>query len=201
MVELAILGRALGFAFAAGVNLYATVVLIGLVQRLGWVPLPPQFAVFGSPWVIGIAGALFVAEFIADKVPWLDTIWDGIHSAVRPLGGALLAVTALGEAHAALQGGAALVGALTAGASHFTKAGTRAMLNANPQPFSHWVLSLTEDVFALALTALALWHPGVAFVACLLLWLAILLSARLLVRAIKRRFLTPPPAGAPPAVP
>ncbi len=197
MIEMAVLGRLLAFGLAAGFNLYATVAVIGLALHLDWVTLPPQFAVFDSPWLIGAASVLFLLEFVADKVPWLDTVWDGIHTAVRPLGGALLAVMALGEAHPALQGAAALAGALAAGASHFTKAGTRAMVNASPEPFSNWMLSLTEDVFVVALTGLALRHPGAALVVCVALLLAILLSARLLVRAIKRRFLSPSAAGLP----
>lgn len=191
MEDLAVLGRTLAFAVAAGVNLYATVAVIGLAQHFGWVALPPQFEAFGSPWVIGIAGFLFLVEFVADKVPWLDTVWDGIHTAVRPLGGALLAVTSLGEAHPALQGAAALAGALTAGGSHFTKAGTRAMVNASPEPFSNWFLSLAEDAFVIALTTMALQHPLLALAVCAVLFLVIALSARMLVRAIKRRFLSP----------
>lgn len=196
MVELATLGRVLALAFAAGVNLYATVAVVGLAQATGWVSLPPQFAVFGSPWVIAAAGMLFLAEFVADKVPWLDTVWDGIHSAVRPLGGALLAVLSVGEAHPALQGGAALLGALVAGASHFTKAGTRAMVNASAAPVANWTLSLTEDVMAIGLAALALRHPLGSLAVCVVALVAIAASARLLVRAIKRRFLSPTPVGA-----
>lgn len=195
MLELAVLGRLLAFAFAAGVNLYGTVALIGLAQRFGWADLPAAFEVFGSPWVIGAASLLFAVEFVADKVPWLDTIWDGIHTAVRPLGGALLAVTTLGEAPLAAQGGAAVAGAVTAAASHFTKAGTRAMVNANPEPFSNWLLSLAEDALVLALVALALRHPVLALAACVVLLVVALLSARLLVHAIRRRFLSPPAAG------
>lgn len=197
MVDLALLGRALALAFAAGVNLYATVVVVGLSVAAGWVALPPQFAILGSPWVIGAAGVLFLVEFIADKVPWLDTVWDGIHCAVRPLGGALLAVITVGEAHAALQGGAALVGALTAAASHFTKAGTRAMVNASPSPYANWLISLAEDVFVVVLASLALRHPLVALAAFAALALAIVFSGRALARAIKRRFLSAGPSASP----
>lgn len=188
---LALLGRALALAFAAGVNLYATVAVVGLAQWSGWVPLPPQFEIFGSPWVVGAAGLLFLVEFVADKVPWLDTVWDGIHTAVRPLGGALLAVTTVGDTHPALQGGVALAGALVAATSHFTKAGTRAMVNASPSSPANWTISLAEDLFVLGLSALALRRPVAALVAWVVLAIAILASARLLVRAIKRRFLRP----------
>jgi hypothetical protein len=191
MEHWAVLGRTLGLSFAAGVNLYATVALIGLAQLYGWADLPPAFEPFASPWVIGIAAVLFVVEFVADKIPWLDTVWDGIHTAARPLGGALLAVTTMGEAGTGMQAAAAVVGALTAGSSHLTKAGTRAMVNASPEPFSNWFLSLAEDLFVIALTTIALEHPLAALAACVLLLAIIALSARMLVRAIKRRFLRP----------
>jgi hypothetical protein len=92
------LGRTLGFSMAAGVNLYATVALLGLAARYGWVALPEQFQIFNNPWVIGAAGILYVVEFFADKIPWVDTMWDTVHTFVRPVGGALVAVAALGEA-------------------------------------------------------------------------------------------------------
>jgi hypothetical protein len=185
------LGQALGFSFAAGVNLYATIAVIGLARHLNAMAVPDQLAVFDNPWVIGGALVLFLVEFVADKVPWLDTVWDGIHTAVRPLGGALIAVVALGETSWYLQGAAAVVGIVTAASSHFTKAGTRAMVNASPEPFSNWVLSLVEDVFVLALTTLALSHPVLTAIICLVLLVAIALSARAMFRAIRRRFFSP----------
>src|SRR6478672_2450304 len=90
------LGRMLGFSFAAGINLYATVAILGLATRFGWVDLPPQFRVFDNNWIIGGALALYAVEFIADKVPWVDSVWDAVHTVVRPLGGALIAVAAMG---------------------------------------------------------------------------------------------------------
>ena len=196
MELLATLGRTLALSFACGINLYATVAILGLARHFGWAPLPDQFEVFDNPWVIGVSGVLFLVEFVADKIPWLDTVWDGIHTAVRPLGGALVAVATLGEADPVMQGAVALLGALTAGSSHFAKAGTRAMVNASPEPFSNWFISLVEDVLVLALATVALRHPLVALVLCLALFAAIALSATLIVRAIKRRFLRPPPPPA-----
>jgi hypothetical protein len=193
MELLVTLGRTLAFSFACGINLYATVVILGLAQRSGWVDLPAQFAVFDNVWLIGGAAVLFVIEFVADKVPWLDTIWDGIHSAVRPLGGALVAVATLGEADATTQGAVALLGALTAGSSHFAKAGTRAMVNASPEPFSNWFISLVEDVLVLGLATVALRHPVVALAVCLVLFGVLAFSATMIVRAVRRRFLRPPP--------
>ena len=97
MEILATLGRTLGFSLAAGVNLYATVAVLGLASRYGWVQLPEQFAVFDNPWIIGAAGVLYVIEFVADKIPWVDSIWDSVHTIIRPVGGALIAVAALGD--------------------------------------------------------------------------------------------------------
>jgi hypothetical protein len=191
---LATLGRTLACSFACGINLYATVAILGVVRHFGWVALPDQFGVFDNPWVIGSACFLFLVEFVADKVPWLDTLWDGIHTAVRPLGGALNAVATLGEADPVLQGAVALLGGLTAGSSHFAKAGTRAMVNASPTPSANWFISLAEDVLVLGLATIALRHPLVALAVCLALFVAIALSATLIVRAIKRRFLRPPTA-------
>ena len=143
----ATLGRTLGFAFAAGINLYATVAILGLASRYGWVALPPQYQVFDNNWIIGTAIALYVIEFFADKIPWVDSAWDAVHTVIRPVGGALIAVATLGEASPATKTVIGLVGAAVAAGSHFSKAGTRVMANASPEPFSNWILSLGEDAF------------------------------------------------------
>src|SRR6476619_3038056 len=87
----------MGFSFAAGLNLYATVAILGLASRYGWVALPPQYQVFDNTWIIGAAIVLYVVEFVADKIPWVDSIWDAVHSIVRPIGGAAIAVATLGD--------------------------------------------------------------------------------------------------------
>lgn len=195
MELLATLGRTFGFSLAAGVNLYATVAILGLASRYEWVSLPEQFRIFDNPWVIYTALALYVVEFVADKVPWLDTIWDGIHTAIRPLGGALVAVTTLGEASPALQGIVALLGGGLAASSHATKATARVTANASPEPFSNWALSLGEDAFVIGVALVAIEYPllslGVVAVSVALLVFVLL---RLL-RFIRRRlFGAPPPA-------
>src|SRR5215469_12608438 len=86
-----VIGRVLGFSFAAGINLYATVAMLGLATRFGWVDLPPQYRVFDNNWIIGAAIVLYLVEFVADKIPWLDSLWDAVHTVVRPAGGALIA--------------------------------------------------------------------------------------------------------------
>lgn len=181
------LGRTLGFSMAAGVNLYATVAILGLASRYDWVALPAQFAVFDHDVVIYAAFALFVIEFVADKIPWLDTLWDGVHTAIRPLGGALIAVSTLGEATPALQGVVALLGGGLAASSHLTKAGTRVTVNASPEPFSNWLLSLSEDVFVFALAALALKFPLLALAVVAIAFVLCVVTIVFVVRTLRRR--------------
>ena len=159
---LAVLGRTLGFSFAAGVNLYATVAILGLSARFGWVELPEQFQIFNSDLVIGAALILYAIEFAADKIPWVDTLWDSVHTFIRPVGGALIAVAALGEASPTVEGLVALVGGTVAAGSHFTKAGARVAVNASPEPVSNWILSIGEDLVAVAIGYLALAYPVAA---------------------------------------
>lgn len=188
MELIAVLGRTAAFSFAAGLNLYATVAMLGLAARFDWVALPPQFSLFDNSWVIGVALALYVVEFVADKIPIVDTIWDVVHTAIRPLGGALIAVTSLGEASPGVQGLVALLGGTLAAGSHLTKAGTRAAANTSPEPFSNWLLSLAEDGFVVALGVLALSYPMVALAIVLVSMALIVAFATVLIRAIRRRF-------------
>jgi hypothetical protein len=180
------LGRTLGFSLAAGVNLYATVALLGLASRYGWVSLPEQFQVFNNPWVIGFAGFLYVVEFFADKIPWVDTMWDTVHTFVRPVGGALIAVAALGDASPATEGVVALLGGAVAAGSHLTKAGTRVAANASPEPFSNWALSLAEDAFVVALGLVTLKYPLLALAISALLLLTMVVTARWIWRWVRR---------------
>src|SRR4029079_11153612 len=98
------LGGTMGFSFAAGINLYATVAILGLASRFDWVSLPPQFKVFDNDIVIGAAIVMYVIEFVADKIPWVDSMWDGVHTVIRPIGGALIAVATLGHARPPIAG-------------------------------------------------------------------------------------------------
>jgi hypothetical protein len=196
MIELlATVGRTLGFSFAAGINLYATVAVLGLAKRYGWVELPEQFAVFDNDVVIGAAVVLYLVEFVADKVPWVDSLWDTVHTVIRPLGGAIIAVAALGEASPTVEGLMALMGGTIAAGTHFTKAGTRAVVNTSPEPFSNWVLSLAEDAFVIGLVALALAYPVAAAVVVLIGTALMLVFAAWIVRAIRRRWTRGRPAA------
>lgn len=184
--------RVIPFAFASGVNLYATVGVLGLCSRYGLVTLPDQFRGLDHPIVIGLALTMYVVEFVADKVPWLDTAWDAVHTLVRPVGGALVAVAAMGEnAQPLLLGLAALVGGSVAMTTHVTKAGTRAVANTSPEPFTNWGLSLAEDIFVVALTWFALQHPLAAAAVAIALLVAIVATATWIVRAARRRFARP----------
>ena len=197
MEFLTFLGRTLGFSFAAGINLYATVAVIGLASRFGWVRLPAEYQVFDNDWVIGGALVLYVVEFFADTIPWVDTLWDGLHSLIRPIGGAIVAVAGLGEASPATQVAIALLGGTVAAGSHAAKAGTRVAANTSPEPFSNWTLSIGEDVFVLGLAALAIQYPIAALTVSVLLLVTLILLVRTIVRAFRRRFRSPgeAPAG------
>lgn len=182
-----VLGRTIPFALASGINLYATVAVLGLVSRFGWVQLPDQFRGFEHPAIIGAALTMYVLEFVADKIPWVDSVWDAVHTVIRPLGGAVVAVTALGESTPTLQAVVALIGGSVAMTSHLSKAGTRAVVNTSPEPFSNWVLSLVEDLFAIAFSWVALSHPYLALLVSVVILTVIVMSASVLYRAVRRR--------------
>jgi hypothetical protein len=182
------LGRTMGFSFAAGINLYATVAILGLATRFGWVDLPEQYRVFDNNIIITVAIVLYVIEFFADKIPWLDSIWDAVHTAIRPVGGALIAVATLGHASPTVTGLVALLGGALATSTHLTKAGTRAAANTSPEPFSNWILSLAEDAFVIGLGALALKFPIVAAAVVIVGVVLILMFASWIVRAVRRRW-------------
>lgn len=193
-MDLTTLGRTLGFSFAAGVNLYATVAILGLASRYGWVSLPPQYQAFNSNLVIGVAIAMYLIEFLADKIPYFDSLWDAIHTAIRPLGGALIAVTTLGDASPTVEALIALLGGAVAAGSHLTKTSTRAAANASPEPFSNWILSVGEDLFVVGLGYLALKHPIAALVVAGTLVILILVFAAVIVRTVRAWFRRRAPA-------
>jgi hypothetical protein len=194
MEMLVALGRTLGFSLTSGVNLYATVAILGLAARYDWVDLPPQYEAFASDWVIGLALMLYAVEFIADKIPWVDSVWDTIHTFIRPVGGALVAATTIGDASPTFEVIIALLGGTVAAGSHFTKASTRVAANASPEPFSNWALSFVEDVFVIGLGLLALKYPLVALAVTVLILIAIVMAVRWIVRklrSVRRRDVVP----------
>jgi hypothetical protein len=153
------LGLALGAGFSSGLNLYATVATLGLLERFGVIHLPPSLHGLSHPGVLGIAVVLYVLEFFADKIPYIDTAWDVIHTFIRPPAAAFLAFSAAGAAPAEWRWGAALLAGGVALTSHGTKASARAAVNTTPEPFSNWILSFGEDALAVWLTWMATVHP------------------------------------------
>src|SRR6266478_4672541 len=153
------LGLALGVGFSSGLNLYAKVATLGLLQRFGVLHLPPGLQILSLSWVLAIAIALYLLEFFADKIPYFDTFWDAIHTFIRPPAAALLAFAAAGTAPPEWRWGAALLAGGVALTSHGTKASARAAVNASPEPFSNWILSFGEDLLAVWLTWMATVHP------------------------------------------
>jgi uncharacterized membrane protein HdeD (DUF308 family) len=164
-----LLSAVLGLSFASGLNSYATVLCLGLLQRFEVVHLPDGLSIVGSIPVLAVAGVLYFVEFFADKVPWFDTVWDGLHTFIRPLAGAVLAYGVAGNIDPKWQVVAALVGGGVALTSHAAKATTRAAVNVSPEPFSNWILSLTEDVVSFGLVWLVVSHPVIALAVVLTL--------------------------------
>lgn len=201
MSPLETLGFALGTSFASGLNLYLTVAVAGLLQRFGIVQLPASLDVLAHPAVLGIAITLFVIEFIADKVPYVDTVWDAVHTFIRPPAAALLSYSAFaGEGiPEEMKLGAALLAGSVALTSHGAKASTRAAANMSPEPFSNWTLSFLEDGIVVFLAWMAAEHPLItAGIVVVLLILATLLIWKLfgfLRRAIARLRAGPTPAS------
>jgi len=187
-VDLITLGRTLGFSFTAGINLYATVAILGLASRYGWVELPPQFQAFNNDVVIGAALVMYLIEFFADKIPYVDSLWDVVHTAIRPIGGAFIAVTTLGDVSPTAEALVALLGGTVAAGTHLTKTSSRAAANASPEPFSNWLLSLGEDLFVVGLGYLALKYPVAALVVAGILLLLIVVFAAVIIRTVRRWF-------------
>ena len=180
---------ALGFAALAGINLYLVVLVTGLAIRFEWVDLLTQYeslAVLGNWWVIGTAGTLFLIEFFADKIPWVDSTWDSVHTVVRPVGGILLALGALGELDPAMSVVAALLAGGTSLATHTAKAGGRLLINLSPEPVSNTVASVSEDGLVIGGLVLAAVAPTVAlfaFVALVILAVVIVTKSWGLLRS------------------
>jgi hypothetical protein len=188
------LGLALGAGFSSGLNLYATVATLGLLERFGVIHLPASLHVLSHPVVLVIAVILYVLEFFADKIPYVDTVWDVVHTFIRPPAAALLAYSAVGAAPAEWRWGAALLAGGVALTSHSTKASTRAAVNTTPEPFSNWALSLGEDVLAVWLTWMATAHPiATTVIVVALLAVSVFLLSRLFRfarRVLQRLFAT-----------
>jgi uncharacterized membrane protein len=154
-----------GLSWASGLRLYMTLFIAGWFGRMGWIALPPSLHVLESPWVIGITGVLMVIEFLADKVPGVDSVWDAIHTFIRIPAGAILAAAAMGSnMDPTWTAVAGIIGGTFAAGAHATKAGSRALINTSPEPFTNWTASVSEDATVLAGLWAAFYHPWVLVV-------------------------------------
>lgn len=165
---------AAGLAWGSGIRLYAVLFLAGLMGRLGYTELPANLEVLEHPAVLGASGFMFIIEFCADKVPAFDTLWDAAHTFIRIPAGALLAALALPSQEPALVLAAAILGGALASAVHLTKAGSRALINSSPEPFTNWAASFGEDALLVGGLWMAFKHP-LAFFAGLAVFLLLAL--------------------------
>ncbi|MBW2398303.1 MAG: DUF4126 domain-containing protein [Deltaproteobacteria bacterium] len=166
----------MGIGWASGINLYATICMLGLLGTTGHLALPPDLVLLQDPMVIFVAGAMYLIEFFADKIPGIDTGWDVIHTFIRIPAGAILAAGAIGDLAPGAELAAALAGGTLAAGAHATKAGTRAIINASPEPITNWTASILEDVAVIGGLWTALQNPvlflvGLAAFFALAIWL------------------------------
>ncbi|MFA7386531.1 MAG: DUF4126 domain-containing protein [Thiohalobacteraceae bacterium] len=161
----------MGVAWASGINLYAAVFMLGYLGMTGNIELPPDLLVLSDPLVLAAAGFMYCVEFFADKAPGVDTGWDSIHTFIRIPAGAVLAAGAVGDVSQAAQLAAGLLGGTLAAGSHITKAGSRVLINASPEPFTNWTASVAEDLAVVAGLWAALHYP-VLFLTLLALFIA-----------------------------
>ena len=161
-------GLLLGGSWASGINLYLTTAGLGVAQNLGWIALPGDLDIISHPLVIAVAASLYTIEFVADKIPLVDSTWDAIHTAIRPVGGAALGYMAMAGAGPAVQLPVALLTGAVSADSHLTKATTRAAINTSPEPVTNSVASVTEDVAVVGVLFLIMRHPVIAAVLVIL---------------------------------
>jgi hypothetical protein len=175
-------------SFAAGLNLYATIATLGLLARGGVLVLPGELGILADWWVIGISGALFLVEFVADKIPVFDLAWNAVQTFIRVPAGALLSYHATSALGPQWQLAAAAIGGLVALASHGGKTAARAAVTASPEPFSNFALSTLEDAFAISVTWFATHHPFIAAGTVLVIVALIVVFVRTIVRAMRWMF-------------
>ena len=183
--ELAI---AAALAWGAGLRLYATLFCVGLAGMLGWVELPSHLRALESPLVLAASGFMTFVEFFADKIPWVDSLWDVVHTFIRIPAGAALAAAVFGDNGAAAALAAALIGGAISGGAHLSKAGGRATINASPEPFSNWLASFTEDAVVPAGLWLAFAHPVVFLILLAMFAILTILMIRWIGRGLVRLY-------------
>jgi len=179
------LAIAMGAGWVSGINLYAAVATLGLLGRFAHLRLPGELDILTSWWIIGLAVALYLVEFVADKVPYVDNIWDAIHTFIRVPAGAVLAATAFGDFDRGVQVAAFLLGGGLALSAHGTKASARAAINLSPEPASNVVMSLTEDVIAVGSVLLSVFAPFILFAVIAVFLIISFLMVRKIMSAMK----------------
>ena len=195
-----LLALALASAVASGLNAYASVAMIGLLQRYAVIHLPPPMNALSQDWVVAVAAALFVIEFFADKIPYFDNLWDAIHTFIRVPVGAGLAAGFFADQTAPWQALMAVVGGALALQSHGTKASARLAVNTSPEPFSNWALSLAEDALVVVLLWMAALHPYLTLAILAALVVVFILLLRVILRGLRRLLARlRGPLGAPPS--
>lgn len=195
-MDLTTLGFAMGSSWLSGINLYATVATLGLLERFHFVQLPGDLAYLSHPWVIATALALFAVEFIADKIPAVDSIWDMVHTFIRIPAGAILAASAFAHFDPKVRLLALLIGGTLALSSHGTKTATRLTANMSPEPFSNILLSLIEDVFTIGMSVIMAMHPIVIVIIVTIGLITSILLFRIIRRALRKLFRREATAGA-----
>ena len=190
-----IIALTMGAAWASGINLYAAILMLGVLGMTGNIVLPPDLQILANPIVVVAAGLMYLVEFVADKIPGVDTGWDTVQTFVRIPLGALLAAGAVGNVNPPLALAAAIAGGGLAAGTHAAKSGARVIINTSPEPFSNWIVSLLEDFAVIAGLWAALYHPWV-FVALLIVFILLLVwllpklwrGVKMIFRVISRLF-------------
>ncbi|HYY56571.1 MAG TPA: DUF4126 domain-containing protein [Pyrinomonadaceae bacterium] len=181
-----ILGLAFGAAWTSGINLYATVAVLGLLEHYGLARLPGSLHVLDNWIIIGVALFLYAIEFVADKIPYVDTVWDAVHTFIRVPAGAVIAASATSDISPPVQVLALLLGGGLALSTHGTKATARAAANTSPEPLTNWTLSIIEDIFAVGAVVLAVLYPAAILVVILIFLLVLAWILPKVVRRVRR---------------
>jgi hypothetical protein len=182
------IGVLFGSSWASGVNLYLTVAGLGIASRFGWINLPGNMDAISHPLVILVAVLIYAVEFFADKIPLVDSIWDSIHTFIRPVGGAALAYMAMADVGPAIQVPVALLSGAIAMDSHLTKATTRLAINTSPEPITNSIASVTEDGLVLGVLWLIIKHPIITIIAVILFIMFSIWFLKKMFRFVKRVF-------------
>ena len=185
---LSTLGMAMGSAWLSGINLYATVVTLGLLQKYTFVKLPGELSILSNWWILGVAGAMYAVEFVADKIPAVDSAWDAVHTFIRVPAGAILAATAFADFDPTVKTIAMLVGGSIALGSHGLKSTTRLAANTSPEPVSNIALSLGEDILTFGAASLLAFHPVIILVVAILFTILAIWLIPKIFRTLRRLF-------------